>query len=142
MLDRAIGDPFLERFFSRIPRQVAASFTDDQLLAVKTAFAHQWGGSHSVDLRFSLPLPLRRWYVVLILGPERRSPQRRRHDRERHPLASLAHALFAGAFALFLTMAFLGLAYLVKSALGIDLFPDMSLGLWHEVREQFRLMFR
>ena len=51
MIMRAMHDPFLERFFSRIPREMAESFSDDQLLAVKQAFADQAGRVHSVPIR-------------------------------------------------------------------------------------------
>ncbi len=44
--------------------------------------------------------------------------------------------LLSGVFSI------LGMLYLLKSALGIDLLPDTSLGLWTSVREQFGLMFR
>ncbi len=33
-----IDDPFLRHFFDRIPADIAATFTDDQLDAVKLAF--------------------------------------------------------------------------------------------------------
>ena len=39
-------------------------------------------------------------------------------------------------------LSILGLLYVVKSALGIDLLPDASLGIWHDLREQLRLIFR
>jgi hypothetical protein len=50
MVSRARHDPFLERFFARIPREVAASFTDDRLLAVKQAFAAHGEAGYSIDL--------------------------------------------------------------------------------------------
>jgi hypothetical protein len=36
----------------------------------------------------------------------------------------------------------LGMLYLLKSALGIDLLPDTSLGIWKSVQEQFDMIFR
>lgn len=142
MVSRALHDPFLERFFARIPREVAASFTDDQLLAVKRAFAAHGEAGHSIDLRLSFPLLLGRWYLVLILGPERRSRARRRSDRQFHPLATLGNALAALLLLLLLTGAVLGLLYVAKSALGVDLLPNFSLGLWSGLKEQARHLFR
>ncbi|MDP6566041.1 MAG: 3-phosphoshikimate 1-carboxyvinyltransferase [Alphaproteobacteria bacterium] len=142
MIMRAMHDPFLERFFSRIPREVAESFDDDQLLAIKRAFADQAGKIHSIDIRLSVPLLLRRYYVVLIAGPERRDRARRRRDRAARPVATAANFLFMLTMVLMVIMAIAGVLYLLKSALGIDLLPDTSLGVWKSVREQFDLMFR
>jgi len=142
MVSRALHDPFLERFFSRIPREVAASFTDDQLLAVKQAFAAHGEAGHSIDLRLSFPLLFSRWYLVLILGPERRSRARRRSDRDAYPLATLGNALAALLLLLLLAGALLGALYIAKSALGIDLLPNFSFGLWAALKEQARLLFR
>ena len=142
MVERAINDPFLEWFFARIPRHVAASFTDDQLFAIKGAFATRWRGTHTVDLRFSLPLLVGRFYFVFVVGPERRGRNRRQVDANAHPLTTLANTLFLVAFSLFLLSALAGILYVLKSALGIDLMPGVSLGVWTDIREQLRLMLR
>lgn len=141
-LNRASGDPFLEDFFRRIPRDVAANFTDDQLLAIRMAFGGRERGVHAVDIRLSLPLPFKRMYLVLLVGSERRTMARRRQDRDRRPLATAGNFI-AGAIVLFvLLVAVLGALYLAKSALGIDLLPDASLGLWSDWRTQWREIFR
>lgn len=142
MVSRALHDPFLERFFARIPREVAASFTDDQLLAVKRAFAAHGEAGHSIDLRLSFPLLIGRWYLVLILGPERRSRGRRRRDRDAHPLSTLGNAFAALLLLLLLAGAALGALYVVKSALGVDLLPNFSFGIWSGLKEQARMLFR
>lgn len=142
MIMRAMHDPFLERFFSRIPREMAESFTDDQLFAVKQAFADQSARDHSIDIRLSLPLLFQRYYVVLICGPERRDRARRRRDRAAHQLARRTNVVFMTTLLLFSALSLLGMIYILKSALGIDLVPNTSLGFWTSVREQFSLMFR
>lgn len=141
-LQRAAGDPFLEDFFSRIPRDIAAGFTDDQLLAVRMAFGSRHRGIHAVDLRISIPAPFRRIYVVLLAGTERRTASRRRSDRRRSPVATLGNVLFGIIFFGFLFASLLGVMYVLKSALGIDLFPDASMGLWDGLVDQFRWTFR
>lgn len=142
MIMRAMHDPFLERFFSRISREAAESFTDDQLLAVKQAFADQVGRDHSIDIRMSVPLLFRRYYLVFISGPERRDQARRRRDRAARRMAKRTNVAFMITMLLFGVFSILGMLYLLKSALGIDLLPDTSLGIWTSVREQFGLMFR
>ena len=96
--DPAAGDPFLEEFFQRIPDKTARTFTRDQLIAIKMAFGARSWGVHSIDLRLSLPLLWRRFYLVLLMGPERRSPKRRRAERKRHPLATLGNVYVALLF--------------------------------------------
>jgi hypothetical protein len=142
MIMRAMHDPFLERFFSRIPREMAESFSDDQLLAVKQAFADQVGRAHSIDVRVSVPLLLRRYYVVFIAGPERRDRARRQRDKGARRLAKRTNIIFMIFLASVGLFSLLGVLYLVKSALGVNLLPDFSLGLWRQVAEQFGLMFR
>jgi len=139
---RAMHDPFLERFFSRISREAAESFTDDQLLAIKQGFADQVGRDHSIDVRMSIPLLLRRYYLVFIAGPERRDHARRRRDRSARRLGKSTNFAFMLIVLFLSALSILGLLYLLKSAIGIDLLPDTSLGVWKSVREQFGLMFR
>lgn len=141
MYMRAINDPFLERFFARIPRAAAESFNDDQLLAIKQAFAESPSRSHALDLRLSVPLLFGRFYFVVIAGPERR---RRQHRIRPLPRRSITRVLNIGFSLAVLTVALLaiaGIAYLLKSSFGIDLLPDTSLGLWTELKTQARLMF-
>lgn len=141
-LQRAAGDPFLEEFFSRIPREVAVSFSDDQLLAIKLAFAARHRGAHAIDLRISIPTPFQRIYVVVLAGLERRNAFRRRKERASSPLATLGNIIFGAAFFGALFLALLGVLYVLKSALGIDLMPGFSLGLWDGLVDQLRWMTR
>jgi hypothetical protein len=143
MIMRAMHDPFLERFFSRISREAAESFTDDQLLSIKQAFADQVGRDHSVDVRLSVPMLFRRYYVVFIAGPERRDHARRRRDKVgRRRVARTTNFAFMLIILLLGLMSVLGVLYLLKSALGIDLLPNTSFGVWKSVQEQIGLMFR
>ncbi len=141
-LQRAAGDPFLEDFFSRIPRDTAISFTDDQLLAIRLVFAARHRGAHAIDLRVSLPTPVQRIYFVFLAGLERRDPARRRRDRTVNPLVTAGNIVFGTVFFGLLFSALLGVLYVLKSALGIDLMPDMSIGLWDGLMDQLRWMTR
>jgi len=141
-LQRAAGDPFLEDFFGRIPRDVATSFNEAQLLAIRLAFGARHRGAHAIDLRFSIPAPFQRIYFVLLAGTEKRTATRRRSDRQVAPLATLGNVLFGIVFFGFLLASLLGVLYVLKSMLGIDLLPDASLGLWDALSDQFRWTFR
>ena len=133
--DPAGGDPFLEEFFQRIPERTARSFSDDQLLAIKMAFSARTWGAHSVDLRLSLPFLLRRYYIVLLMGPERRSAVRRALDRKRTPLATLGNAMGIGVFLAVAAVPVMIIAYTLKTSFNVNLFADTGV---HSVLEQLR----
>ena len=54
----------------------------------------EWTGHHPINLRVTLPLPFRRWYVTLVAGPERRSIERLEQERKKHPLETLPNLMF------------------------------------------------
>lgn len=118
-------DPFVVGLLQRLPEDVRQTFTDDQLLGLKVALgARQWR-RHAVDLRGTLGFWRWRWYYVVVAGRERRQLTRRQEA-----LALKAKLLFLSGLVLFSLLLSLLLLYLLKSALGIDLVPGHSLGLW------------
>lgn len=102
-------DELLEAFFRRVPPEMAQTFTAEQLEAVRRAFAP---ARHAVDLRTSIPLVGLRFYLVLLVGRERRSRERRREERLRRPLWTPANAAVLGSFSALLVLSLLGLATL------------------------------
>ncbi len=69
----AARDPFIDHYFKRIDPRVAASFTPEQQEAIKTMFGARGIARHTVELRRSLPVGKRRYYLVLLLGREQRT---------------------------------------------------------------------
>lgn len=67
------GDPFLDHYFKRIDPRVATSFSPEQCEAIKTMFGARGIARHSVEIRRSLPIGRGRYYLVLLLGRERRT---------------------------------------------------------------------
>lgn len=67
------GDPFLDHYFKRIDPRVATSFSPEQCEAIKTMFGARGIAKHSVEIRRSLPIGRGRYYLVLLLGRERRT---------------------------------------------------------------------
>lgn len=126
-MDALRRDPFLEDFYSKIPAGVAATFTDSQLDAIKRAYGHRTRGSHAVDLRFSIPLPFRRFYVVFLAGRERRATDRRLVDALFQPLWTVANGVVVLFLVLMLLMAAAGLLYTAKRALHINVFPSVDM---------------
>jgi len=63
--------PFLKRFLATVPRELAETFTAEQLAAVQHAFGMRFTVDHAVDIRRSLHLPWGKFYLVLLFGRER-----------------------------------------------------------------------
>jgi len=125
-------DPFVKGMLKRLPAEQRDSFNDEQLQALKIALGARTWGVHPVDLRWTVKLWSKSYYFVFISGVNRRPPSRKQQE-----LARIAKALlFAG---LILISSLLGLLflYIIKSALGIDLFPDFSLGIWYRFKSIF-----
>ena len=66
-------DPFIDHYFKRIEPGIAASFTHEQCEAIKTMFGARGVAQHAVEIRRSLPIGRGRYYLVLLLGRERRT---------------------------------------------------------------------
>lgn len=89
-----VKDAALERFLKRLPDDIANSFTIEQLQAMQTGLqATQWR-RHPVDIRMTIPVLWKKFYFVLVAGPEKRSKIRRASDRVQQPIWTLANVLF------------------------------------------------
>ena len=126
------NDPFVKGLFARMSNDEQALFSDEQLIVLKSAMgARQWG-VHAVDLRWTLKFWRWRYYFVFLSGVNRRDPSR----------AARELALWGKSVLFFGVMSFsvltgLLVLYLMKSALGIDLMPGFSLGIWGWFQETF-----
>jgi hypothetical protein len=84
------------------------------------------GQRHVVDLRASAPFPWGRYYVTILAGRERRSAERLRAEHQSHWTRQVAmYALFASVL-LALATGYLVILYLIKCALGINVFTGRS----------------
>lgn len=124
-------DPFQKLFFSRIPEDVAESFSPAQLDAVKLAFGARSSGAHAVDVRFTVPVAGRSWYVVLLAGRVRRMHMHLHHrgmlKRLLRRMWRTGHALMATTLVVIGMFALLIVLYVGKRALGIDIFPGFDM---------------
>lgn len=64
-----------------------------------------WAGDHPVNIRLSIPLPFRRFYITVVAGPERRGRERLEAERDRHPLCKLGNIVFLGYSGLIVMLA-------------------------------------
>jgi hypothetical protein len=118
-------DPFVIGLKQRLPEHLRESFSDQQLDGLRSAFATRSWARHKVDLRGTFRLWSNQYYFVFVGGRNKRNLSRGQR--------SVSLAAKAGAITLFLlfcVMVGLVALYLIKSALGINLLPNYSLGLW------------
>jgi hypothetical protein len=121
------SDPAIKNLLARMPQHIANSFNDEQLTHLMTAVGSRSWGEHAIDKRGTFNIPFYKWrfYYVLLIGRNSRSLSRKEKQ-----LSVLSTALFSTVFILFSACLGLLVLYLIKSALGIDLFPGFSLGIW------------
>ncbi len=67
----------LERLLRAMPQEVATSFSEEQRLALQTALVANTRKRHPVDVRWSIPILRRQFYMVFLMGEEERSKARR-----------------------------------------------------------------
>ncbi len=126
------GEVFAEFTMSRIPKEIRDSLSDVQSSAIRQALiGMDQSARHSIDIRFTLPLVLRTYYFVLFAGRDRRSKTLTSELARLHRLPRwfrrgiyLTSSAVIG-FALFSTL--FTVLYLIKSRMGIDIFPNFHL---------------
>lgn len=128
------NQPAIKKILSRMPDEVAHSFSEQQLTHLLTAVGSRGWGQHTIDYRGTFKLPFYQWrfYYVLLVGKNYRELSR----QEKH-LSIIFTAILTSVFFIFCASLGLLLLYLIKSALGIDLFPNLSLGIWAWFKESF-----
>ena len=121
------NEPAIKNLLSRMPNDVANSFSEEQLTHLLTAIGARSWGRHKVDLRGTIKVPLYRWrfYYVLLLGKNIRELSRKEQQ-----ISLMLFTLMTAMFLLFSTLVGLLVIYLIKSAAGIDIFPGFSFGIW------------
>ena len=120
-------DPDIMSLLSRLPQETASLLTDTQLSHLKVAIGSGQYRKHKVDLRGTLPVPFftYRIYFVLLMGRNIRSL-----SRQEKSIAVTSMLLLTVIFLVFSAALGLVIIYVLKSALGINLFEGYSLGLW------------
>jgi hypothetical protein len=128
------GNSKVNQLLSGMEKSVAESFTYQQRKALRKSIHTQDWRSHNVDFRPTLALPFLPWsfYVVFLVGVNRRGLL----PAERF-IAFTMFLLAIFIFGLVLVGCLFVVIYLLKSWLGIDLFPNESLGLWDKFKSYF-----
>lgn len=121
------SDPFLRRFYARIPANMVQSFSDGQLDAIKRAFGSRTAGAHTIDLRVSIPFGSRSFYFILLAGKERRSLRRIAWERKLRPLLTIGNAVVIAVFIVMLCLSLATVVYVGKRWAGIDIVPGVDM---------------
>jgi len=118
-------DPAIRSLLERMPKNIQTTFTDEQLAYLKIAIgARQWG-NHAVDCRGVVKFFKYRYYYVFLAGRNRREL-----SAKEQKVARFSQALILSIAATFIILLTLLVLYLIKSALGIDIFEGYSFGVW------------
>ncbi|GAC27062.1 hypothetical protein [Brumicola pallidula] len=127
-------DPDVMNLLSRLPDETALSLTDRQLSHIKVAVGNGGYRKHKIDCRGTIPIPFypSRIYFVLLMGRNIRAVTRREKS-----IALMTTLFLTTLFLSLSTLLGLVVLYILKSALGIDLFEGSSLGLWNWLKQNF-----
>ncbi|WP_414543634.1 hypothetical protein [Nostoc sp. CCY0012] len=110
-------DPNFERLFAQINPQIASTFTDKQIEALKRSFTYKKSSNSFLDIRLSIPVPRLRFYIVFLAGVERRSQKRLRSEKGLYPFWTLSNSLFIIGFAIILSISTFTIFSFVLSSL-------------------------
>jgi hypothetical protein len=124
----------VNQLLGKMDKPIADSFTYQQRKALQKVISTRDWQNHNVDFRPTLALPFLPWnfYIVFLFGINKRGLL----PAERF-MATTMFLLILFFFGLFVIGCVFVILYLVKSWLGIDIFPDSSLGLWDEFKNLF-----
>ena len=90
--------------------------------------AWSWTKYHSVNIRLSIPLIFRRYYLTILLGKERRNTARLKEERKAHPLVTRGNAVVLVLFGTLTGLAILALiqsvSVFVFHQIGISVLPQ------------------
>ena len=110
-----VSDGYIARFLASVPADVASTFSQAQLLAIKD-FVINDRARQVVDIRWTIPLIWFRFFIVVLAGPERRSPERMAAERAARPILTWSNILVIAVFLAMLTTSFVGMHYALMMA--------------------------
>jgi hypothetical protein len=105
----------IEGMLRRLPEDIARSLTPRQLEGLDDALRP---ARHPVDIRRTLSLGASRYYVVVLAGRERRSPDRLRAEKARRPLLTGPNVATMVGFGFLLLLSVIGAINLIVRSLG------------------------
>jgi len=86
--------PTEERLSAVEPQDASGGLGEPGIADRKTPSAVPWESDHPINLRLSIPLLFKRYYVTIVVGEERRRPKRLAAERRKHPLVTRGNLFF------------------------------------------------
>ena len=122
-------EPNVKNLLSKMPNEVAQSFTDEQLTQINLALAGRRWGQHKLDIRGTLSFLSSRYYFVVLGGKDKREVSRTLRN-----INSFGVSLLLFGITVCCSIFGLVVLYILKSWMGINLFENYSLGLWDWIK--------
>ena len=121
-------DAYTQHIMSNIPPEVFSTLNIVQIQAIESAISSNAPfRKHPVDLRGRLSFFFIRFSFVILVGRDRRNSSRNKEDARRAKAKSLSLATFLYALICMVAPVMFLTLYLLKTFLGIDIFPDHHL---------------
>ncbi|WP_410751747.1 hypothetical protein [Citrobacter sp. U14242] len=118
--------PVIERFYAQLDAHISEGLTPEQKEGIEKAIvASTLASRHRIDIRRSFPFFGKRFYLVFLFGRD----LRQRH-RQESTLSTMLLTFLLLLGTLFVTCCVLLTLYMIKSALGIDVFQHFHVGIW------------
>lgn len=97
--------------FERLPAWVVDTLSAEQKEAIHKVIDDPSWKRPPVNIRFTVPIIHKRFYITVVSGEEKRSVERRRRDRHAYPLRTAANVFFfIGIATVFYVVAVIALA--------------------------------
>ena len=117
--------PVIERFYAQLDEHISEGLTPEQKGGIEKAIvASTLASRHRIDIRRSFPFFGKRFYLVFLFGRD----LRQRH-RQESTLSTMLLTFLLLLGTLFVTCCVLLTLYMIKSALGIDVFQHFHVGI-------------
>ena len=121
----------IAQFYASLDETTANELTSEQRKSIERAIiATGLGSNNKVDIRKSISIFNKRYFFVFLLGRDFRQQL-----RNESPFAVFIMTLLIALGVLSLFSLAVVTLYLIKSALGIDIFPNFSFGIWDWFKE-------
>ncbi len=116
-----VSDRYIARFLASVPADVASTFSQAQLVAIKD-FVINDRARHAVDIRWTIPLIWFRFFIVVLAGPECRSAERLAAERAARPILTWSNVIVIAVFLVMLLTSLVGMNYALMMApiLGVN----------------------
>ena len=86
--------PTEERLSAVEPQDASGGLGEPGIANRKTSGAVPWESDHPINLRLTIPLLSKRYYVTIVAGEEHRGSERLSVERRKHPLVTRGNLVF------------------------------------------------